>query len=336
MPRPLCGLGHDTDNQPCTDVMYQLASKIGTLGNGNVSHLLLRAGKNLPRWVSLALLIALAWQMARFTIELVSDAQSPTLPVARQQVVSSGSPSEIDISTIIEARLFGDFDGQIEDAPAIDPGTLSDVPETTLDLMLKGTIWDSDRDRAVAIIEYQDEEKVYSIGDPVVAGSTLYAVEPRRVILQRAGGKLEELPLAEPSQISSGSSLKTRQFSQRSRILQSRPVIQKAVDSGALSEIIRPQPHFANNRLQGYRIYPGRQRRVFAELGLRPGDLATSINGVPLTDPEQSARLLAGLDQSGQVAVTVERNGVPKVITIDLDQLSSALQKSTTPGTRRE
>jgi general secretion pathway protein C len=101
-----------------------------------------------------------------------------------------------------------------------------------------------------------------------------------------------------------------------------------------LSEIIRPQPHFADGRLKGYRIYPGRQRRTFAELGFRPGDLATHINGVPLTDPEQSANMLSGIEQSGQLSVTVERNGIPEVITIDLDQISSALQQSP-PGTQR-
>ncbi|MEE8464306.1 MAG: type II secretion system protein GspC, partial [Gammaproteobacteria bacterium] len=197
-----------------------------------------------------------------------------------------------------------------------------------LDLTLKGTIWDSEGDRAVAIIEYRNEEKVYSIGDPVVAGATLYWVEPHRVILQRAGGRLEELSLSEPSRISASARPVNRQSSRLSLRNTSRnTMLRRAADSGALSEVIRPQPHFADGRLKGYRIYPGRQRRTFAELGFRPGDLATSINGVPLTDPEQSTNLLAGIDQGSQVTVTVERNGIPEVITIDLEQISSALQK---------
>ena len=103
-----------------------------------------------------------------------------------------------------------------------------------------------------------------------------------------------------------------------------------------LSEIIRPQPHFADGQLKGYRIYPGKQRRTFAELGFRPGDLATSINGVPLTNPEQSTNLLRGFDQGGQVTVSVERNGIPEVITIDLDQFGSATQKQLPPGSQRQ
>lgn len=317
--------------------MNQLASKTSVMGGSGAARVLSRLSGKLPQWASLLLAIAVAWQLAMFALQLLTEPSQQLHAVTTLQTGLAEASRETDISVITDAALFGDFKGTGTDdrTELPEPGLVSDVPETTLDLTLKGTIWDSERDRAIAIIEYRNEEKVYSIGDPVVAGATLYLVEPHRVILQRAGGRLEELSLSEPSRISASARPVNRQSSRLSRRNVSRnTVLRRAADSGALSEIIRPQPHFANGRLKGYRIYPGRQRRTFAELGFRPGDLATSINGVPLTDPEQSTNLLAGIDQGSQVTVTVERNGIPEVITIDLDQLSSALQKLP-PGSQR-
>ena len=317
--------------------MNQLASKTSVMGSSEAARVLSRLSGKLPQWASLLLAIAVAWQLAMFVLQLLTEPSQQMHAVTTPQTGAGEATRETDISVIRDADLFGVFKGTGPDDPLKipEPGLVSDVPETTLDLTLKGTIWDSERDRAVAIIEYRNEEKVYSIGDPVVAGATLYLVEPHRVILQRTGGRLEELSLSEPSQISASGRPGNRSISRRSLINTSRnTMLRRAADSGALSEIIRPQPHFADGRLKGYRIYPGRQRRTFAELGFRPGDLATSINGVPLTDPDQSTNLLAGIDQGSQVTVTVERNGIPEVITIDLDQLSSAIQKSP-PGSKR-
>jgi general secretion pathway protein C len=318
--------------------MNELASKTGNLGGSEAIRLWSRISGKLPQWVSLLLVIIVAWQLALFVLQMLAGSSQPVKPLTPAENGSIDRGTETDITVITDADLFGKFAGNSEPVPGnndTDPGPVSDVPETTLDLTLKGTIWDSERDRAVAIIEYRNEEKVYTIGDLVVAGATLYLVEPHRVILQRTGGRLEELSLAELSQISASERPQTRRSRPRSLSNVTRnTVLQSATNSGALSEIIRPQPHFADGRLKGYRIYPGRQRRTFAELGFRPGDLATNINGVPLTDPEQSANMLGGIEQSGQLSVTVERNGIPEVITIDLDQISSALRQSP-PGTQR-
>ena len=318
--------------------MNQLASKTGVIGSSEAARVLSRLSGKLPQWASVMLVIVVSWQLAMFVLQLMTDPIQQAQPTAPLRIGAVEAGYETDISIITEAGLFGTFQDKtmdgIDEIP--DPGLVSDVPETTLDLTLKGTIWDSDRDRALAIIEYRNEEKVYSIGDPVVAGATLYLVEPRRVILQRTGGSLEELRLSEPSRISANERSRSRQTNRRSLRNTSRnTVLRSAIDSGALSEIIRPQPHFANGQLKGYRIYPGTQRRTFAELGFRPGDLATNINGVPLTNPDQSSNLLAGIDQGSQVTVTVERNGIPEVITIDLDQVSTAIRKLPA-GSRRQ
>ncbi len=90
----------------------------------------------------------------------------------------------------------------------------------------------------------------------------------------------------------------------------------------AFSEIVRPQPVFANGVQRGYRVYPGRNRQQFAKLGLRPGDLVPSINGTPLDDPARGMEIFNAMGASDRVTVTVERNGQPQELTLNMAQLS--------------
>ena len=69
-------------------------------------------------------------------------------------------------------------------------------------------------------------------------------------------------------------------------------------------------------------MYPGRDRRQFAALGLRPGDLIKDIDGQSLTDPTQAMQIFQSLGTASQVSVTVERNGQPEVIVLKTDQLN--------------
>ena len=85
--------------------------------------------------------------------------------------------------------------------------------------------------------------------------------------------------------------------------------------------MIRPTPYFVNGQQQGYRVYPGRDRRAFAELGLRPGDLIREIDGQALSDPTQAMQIFQSLGTASQVSVTVERDGTPETIVLNTEQL---------------
>ena len=79
-----------------------------------------------------------------------------------------------------------------------------------------------------------------------------------------------------------------------------------------------------NGQLKGYRVYPGRDRRKFAALGLRPGDLVTDINGQSLTNLQDGMAVFGSLGEAAQVTVTIERNGNPMVLTLDTAQLTNS------------
>ena len=88
-----------------------------------------------------------------------------------------------------------------------------------------------------------------------------------------------------------------------------------------LSEVIRVTPYIVDGRPAGFRVYPGRDRRKFAALGLRPQDLIKDINGQALTDPTQAMQIFESLGNETSVTVTIERDGQDQQLTLNMNQL---------------
>lgn len=283
--------------------------------------LLANLNQRLPKWVALLLVIAIAWQLARIVWLLVpgSTTEDPITvsPAERRAAAVAGQADGADAEAIAAAHLFGEAG---REAPPPQE-TVAELEDTRLNLSLKGTIAADDAGQSIAIIaDTRNEEKIYSIDDTVVPGTTLHAVYTDRVVLNRSG-VLEVLRL--PRDFPQSSQPVRRSTPAVSRTTEASPSIQEVVSANAtkLADVIRPTPYFVAGQQQGYRVYPGRDRRQFAALGLRPGDLIKEIDGAALTDPQQAMQIFQNLGTADQVSVTVERNGQPEVLVLSTSQL---------------
>ena len=284
--------------------------------------LLTNLNQRLPKWVALLLVIAIAWQLARIIWMLVpgSTADDPITvsPGERRAAAAANAPNEaVDVEAIAAAHLFGEAGAE----PPPPRETVAELAETRLNLSLKGTIAADDAGQSIAIIaDTRNDEKIYNIDDTVVAGTTLHSVYTDRVVLNRSG-VLEVLRL--PQDFPASSQPTRRPTPAVSRTTEANPSIQEVVSANAtkLADVIRPTPYFVAGQQQGYRVYPGRDRRQFAALGLRPGDLIKEIDGAALTDPQQAMEIFQNLGNADQVSVTVERNGQPEVLVLSTSQL---------------
>jgi general secretion pathway protein C len=275
-----------------------------------------------PKWVALILIVLIAWLLARIVWMLVpGSAAGDAVEVPAGSVAARVEPGQADVQVIANAHIFGE--ATADTAPPPPPADHEDLAETRLNLSLKGTITANDERLSIAIIaDTGNEEKVYAIRDTVVPGTTLHAVYADRVILDRSGA-LEALKL--PKEFPKGSPSVRRAVSRPvSRAADANPTIQEVVSENVtkLADVIRPTPYFVAGQQQGYRVYPGRDRRQFAALGLRPGDLIKDIDGASLTDPQQAMEIFQNLGSADQVSVTVERNGQPEVLVLSTSQLS--------------
>jgi general secretion pathway protein C len=282
------------------------------------------AAERLPHWVSWLLVAGIAWQLARMVWLLVpapaaGDRVEP--PAAEQAMAAAAGSARADVQAIAAAHLFGE--AKPDEAPPPVEEALEDVAETQLNLSLKGTIAANDPARARAIIASAGrDEKVYAINDTVAPGTRLHAVYPDRVILNR-NGALEALKLPKEFEQSAATPVR-RSVPTVEREADPNPSIQEVLTENVtkLADVIRPTPYFVGGQQQGYRVYPGRNRKQFAALGLRPGDLIKDVNGASLTDPQQAMEIFQTLGDADQVTVTVERNGQQQVLTLSTSQLT--------------
>jgi general secretion pathway protein C len=278
----------------------------------------------MPPWVSLLLVVLIGWQLARAAWMLVPAGDAPELPPVQPaaRTTASAGGSSVSVERIVDARLFGQPSA---DAPA--PVVLQeDAPDTQLSLELRGTVTASEESRGMAIIaERGGAERVYLVGDAVPGGASLHAVHFDRVLLLR-GGRLEalRLPRSEDSAGGQRAAAPQRAPAPPVRAATVQEIVQQ--NGAALTEIIRPQPVFKDGKQQGYRVYPGRQRQQFAQLGLRPGDLITQINGMALDDPARGMEIFRGLADASSVTVTVDRNGEIEMLTLNTATLQQRLQ----------
>ncbi len=279
----------------------------------------------LPPWISLVLVIAIAWQLAKIIWMLVpGPAAGDAVPLpAGMPVSATGAVAQTDVQAIANAHLFGIADAEpvATARPRAADENLADTRLTNLSL--KGTVASSVPEFSVAIIaDGNQDEKVYSIDDDIGSRAKLHAIYADRVVLNE-NGVLTNLKLPREFASTRSTSVRRSNTSMRQATSSNSQSIQSALTQNIskLTDVIRPTPYFVNGQQSGYRVYPGRNRQQFAALGLRPGDLIKDIDGQSLTDPTQAMQIFQSLGTADQVTVTVERNGQPETIVLTTSQL---------------
>lgn len=283
------------------------------------------ASSRLPPWVAALLVIGIAWKLADISwILMNSDGADPAEipPVITQSgALATQAASSFDAQLVASANLFGEFNESEVTPAVVDTGDLDD---TNLPLTLNGTGASDTKEQAFALIEHNGKEKAYFVGDAIANGASLHAVHMDHAVLSRSG-ILEKLPRKTLSE-SKGSASPRRRVASRNRRSTPKPPSDNlgslreelVANPAKFTDIVRPTPIYNNGKLAGYRVYPGRERQKFIEIGLKPGDLVTAINSTTLNDPAQGAKVFRELATASSVNLTVERAGQSMNITVDL------------------
>ena len=206
------------------------------------------------------------------------------------------------------------------DLPAPDLG--EDAPETTLDLELKGLRANDERPSAT-IKPPSGPERPFTIGDEIVSGVTLEAVNPGFAVISRSG-QLERLSLRDASVLSrpeppapppastrpmSGSPASSPPPPVRTPSNRKDPRPISATSAGDLLQMVNTSIAMVDGRPGGIRV-SGRNGADLSQFGLRNGDVITEINGQSLVGaPGGIQGLATTLQQSNSVSVTLLRDG---------------------------
>lgn len=246
-----------------------------------------------------------AWRIQRAWSRSETDVVAPANPVAPK----NGSERP--------ARLHGwnDWHPFGQDAAA-NPVTVApvsvpeDAPETQLNLVLTGILNGSGSETRVAVRSGGDADKIYAIGDKLPGDARIVAVRPDRVILEK-GGHHETLRLPRtllPLDVKLTGTAVSPPASEAAELLRElREQFQTNPDA-----VLARIPMSVESRdgvFGGYRLLAGNEPGLLERLGLMPGDVLTSVNGVVLSSPAKGMEALGGLSRSRVLHASLLRGG---------------------------
>jgi len=258
------------------------------------THLLQHTG---PTLASAVMVLLLAWLLAMLTWSFI--------PQHKTAVTTASAPStvihQVDAAQVADRHLFG-----IAGAAT---GNAANAPDTTLALTLHGIVAGKRASDSRALIVANGDEEPYAIGAQLPGGAVIRAIYADRVLLAR-DGRLEALRLPTTS-TGSGSPQSMMQPQAMAPPTQNLGQLRQEIANNPqrLMDVVRAMPVMDHGKLTGYRIYPSGNPSQFNQLGLKPGDVVTSVNGIPLTDPAHGMRVLSSLRTSEQVSIGLVRNG---------------------------
>lgn len=247
-------------------------------------------------------------------------ATDPALALNQAALQRAASADERPLDTALLANLpFARNGADAAFAGSVAHATNAEgaAADTTLDLVLHGTVASSERSAARAIIAEGKRQMVVVPGAalPISAsGVSLVEVLTDRVILDN-NGRRETLWIDQPERASRPALASTRQAS---------ATVAGAVDNAmpaALAEVVAFALQRSDDGRTGLRLRAKGDGRLFRRLGLRNDDLVLAINDVSLQDREQAMALAQTLHTADAVRLQVRRNGKPLVLDLDLKVL---------------
>lgn len=263
--------------------------------------------------INVLLVIWVAWQLAGLSWLLVPA--SPREDVAA--VTPDLQPAQRRQSVANEKELAGwHLFGEAGQQPAAKKVSPLSAPETRLRLTLKGVFASDDETLGRAIIaDPKGKEDSYGIGDPLPGGAKLSEVYPDRIILER-NGRFETLKLPKKRNASQVQApvRRTTYGSNRSDTGNRATAFKKyrseiKNNPASFLNYVRATPARQNGKFVGFRLQPGKQRGALKDLGLKPGDIVTSINGVQIDAPAKGMKAMQALGEGDSVNVTLLRGG---------------------------
>ena len=90
----------------------------------------------------------------------------------------------------------------------------------------------------------------------------------------------------------------------------------------SFTDFISISPKTNEGQLIGYQVSPGIEPALFKSAGLKAGDVISQINGLDLTDMQQSQEALSELRNAQTLELTIIRDGSLTTLYLDLPSAS--------------
>jgi len=273
----------------------------------------------ISKGVTVVLVACFAWICGSlFWAMLVPKTSVPQWQPKAVAITNKQNNNEGDsLSDLLNSQVFGHFNTEkkVEQPKIVE---VKDAPKTRLNLTLSGIVASSNPSLSLAVVANRGKQNTYGI-DEVIDGTraTVKAISVDRIIISNNGRdetlmlegvKYTKISAERNATGSSGTVLgNNRQNSNQDELDQIRQEMAKNPQS--VLKYIRLSQVSNDGQITGYRVNPGKDRKLFDSVGLKPGDIATSLNGIDLTDPAAMSALWKNMSEMTELNLTVQRDG---------------------------
>jgi general secretion pathway protein C len=268
-------------------------------------------------WTANSVLFAIGCLLAADTAnEVIAAAVLPSTPEA----VAAGTPpspprarSWAEREIILTRNL---FHSSTEASPLTAAQLEEELEKSRLPVTLLGTFASSDpaQSRATLMDKEKNETLVVGIGDQIKNTAEVQRIERRRVVLIENGAPREltigEDVLGPPTIQRANNARMAARRAARQRAEPTMPISRETIDQSLRdpSELLtqaRVLPKFEDGQMVGLQVNGIKPGSLFQELGIQEGDVITQFNGIPISSPDESARIFSELASAEQFDVVV-------------------------------
>jgi general secretion pathway protein C len=216
---------------------------------------------------------------------------------------------------IIERNLFNTQSGTGRQPEQVD---FENLKPTSLKLTLLGTVT-GDAQKAFAVIQETSGgiQQLYRAGD-TIQNARLKMILREKVVLS-VNGKDEILEIEKISSKKAARESKRSAGSTSQNISVARSRIEDAARNvNTLMQQARIRPHFTKGKADGISITGIKSKSIFKDMGLKSGDIITSVNGKTIQSVDDVLSLYNSLQSSERVKMELKRRGRLKTIDYDI------------------
>jgi general secretion pathway protein C len=253
------------------------------------------------------------------------------LPFAQDSVIATDvvTTNTVQRSQTLPTHIFGQEQKIVKQK-------YTKVKQTKLSLVLVGII--NKKNHPIAIIKLTKEgaDKVYSVGDKINNKAKLKDIGNNFVIIDH-NGKDEKLTLMHKTdkllqntsqntlQNQSQTTTKAANIPTKSVTLDRKNKIKlrsyltkmRTNPASALA-VVKVEPNFIAGLLDGFKIFPAKEKKLFDEIGFKAGDIVVQINDIPLNSLSQAFKIGKELALQKSFNFIVKRDGLERSIYLDL------------------
>lgn len=260
--------------------------------------------KKFPLVVSFLLLILCINALLQIVSTLLVDDESTATTKDIPAIADSDVNNHETFRQLMDTNLFG--------LTTQKKTTITKVPETRLNLFLKGVFASTPMTNSTAIIGSgkNGREDSYSVGDKLTGGVTISEIHSDYVILDR-NGRSEILRMPESKSVGELVSV-IPDLSDVTQVHYGADIFDlvrnKIIAAPyTLRDYATPVAVMENNKLIGYRLQPKKEWYTVSDIGVEPDDIVTAVNNVRLNDPKNATKALRELITAKEVFITVKR-----------------------------